>query len=383
MILNSKTLNLFEMKNKKIGTFFCLICIVFTELFSGCTKIEKGFISPYQQYAVSTFTVTRGRTSSSYSLINDGSSIPMHIKWTHIYDSTGKIVDHIFSKKYPVGTWTAAYDAKADITYAAIMAKRTITDMPPIVVNEFNGTITANEGTLNLPLGSYTMDLEVTNDAGTVQLKKIMQINIVDGQSVGISPDPGAFSLSLLNAGTAGGAGALGGANNGVMFNGNNNPFVVYSVTRFADTPNIFIVKVTDKNGVPFNPKAGEIAKRPNSGLNPNPPFLQNLQDYAPDTFNATDTSMNLKYPLVPFPINSLGNGYNMYYRIPTKYVQIDSTKAWSSNTPGNFYQGTSDPHYLGVYTNDKFDYAVRIPLRIYVPGSYELNIKILDATHR
>lgn len=370
-------------KNTIIYLAFVFCALIATEFFQGCTKVEKGFISPTQQYAVSSFTIVRGRNSSSYSLINDGSSIPMHIKWTHIYDENGNVVDDLFSKKYPVGTWTAAYDAKTDVTYGAIMAKRTVTELPPIVVNEFNGTISSNEGTLNIPVGNYTMDIEVTNVAGTVQLNKIMTLNIVDGESLAISPDPGAFSLSLLNAGTAGGAGALGGANNGVMFNGNNNPFIDYTVTRFADTPNILIIKVTDRFGTPFNPKAGEIAKRPNSGLNPDPPFLQNLQDYAPDTFSPNDTAMTLKYPLVPFPINSLGNGYNMYYRIPTRYVEIDSTSSWSANTPGNFYTGTSDPHYLGVYTNDKFDYAIRIPLRVYVPGSYFINIKVLDATHR
>ena len=372
------------MKKIKIISFLLVLCaIAITDIFSGCTKIEKGFISPYQQYAVNQFTVIRGRVSTSYSLINDGSSIPMHIKWTHIYDSTGKVVDDIFSKKYTVGVWTAAYNATTDQTYATIMAKRSTAEMEPIVVNENNGTITANEGTLNIPLGSYTMDLEVSNVAGSVPLKKIMQINIVDGDAIGISPDPGAFSLSLLNAGTAGGAGAAGGANNGVSFNGNNNPFADYSAIRFADTPNVVIVKITDRNGVVFNPKAGEIAKRPNSGLNPNPPFLQNLQDYAPDTFSPNDTAMTLKFPLVPFPIYSLGNGYNMYYRIPTQFLSIDSTSSWSANTPGNFYQGTADAHYLGVYTLDKFDYAVRIPLRIYVPGSYFINIRLLNVTHR
>ena len=347
-------------KNKIIFFLFVSGAVILTEFFSGCTKVEKGFISPYQQYAVNQFTVIRGRVNTSYSLINDGSSIPMHIKWTHIYDSTGKVVDEMFSKKYTVGIWTAAYDPKTDLDYASISAKRSTAEMEPIVVNEFNGTITSNEGTLNIPVGSYTMDLEVSNVAGTVPLKKIMQINVVDGDAVGITPDPGAFSLSLLVAGTSGGAGALGGSNNGVMFNGNNNPFVVYSVTRFADTPNVFIVKVTDKNGVVFNPKAGEIAKRPASGLNPNPPFLQNLEDYAPDTFQATDTSMNLKYPLVPFPIKSLGNGFNMYYRLPAQYISIDSTSSWSGNTTRKFLPGNvEDDHYLGVYTNDKFDYAI------------------------
>ena len=150
---------------KNINLLLLLIPLVFTELFSGCTKVEKGFISPFQQYAVNTFTITRGRVSSSYTLINDGSSIPMHIKWTHIYDSTGKIVDDIFSKKYPVAVWTAAYDPKTDVTFAGIMAKRTVENLTPIVVNEFNGAIQANSGTLNIPPGEYNMDLEVTNDA--------------------------------------------------------------------------------------------------------------------------------------------------------------------------------------------------------------------------
>ena len=381
MAQNNKIIQMKKYKNLNIAILVSAMAL--SEIFSGCTKIGNGFLSPYVTYSVTDFSVIRGRIATSYSIVTDGSSIPMHIKWTHIYDSTGKVVDDLFSKEYPVDVWTATYDPTTDVTFATITAKRKTENLPPLVVNENNGTIEANAGTLNLPLGSYKMDLQVTNSAGTESLQKIMQIDIVDGPSVGISPDPGAFSLSLLKAGTAGGAGALGGANNGVMFNGNNNPYVDYTVTRFADTPNVFIVKVTDRNGVVFDPKAGEIAKRPNSGLNPNPPFLQNLQDYAPDTFTATDTSMNLKYPLTPFPINSLGNGYNMYYRLPSKYVQIDSTTAWSNNAAGVLYKGTQDTHYLGVYTNDKFDFAVRIPLRIYVPGSYELNIRLLDVTHR
>lgn len=370
-------------KNRNIILAILLSGIVLTEFFSGCTKIEKGFLSPYVQYAVGQFTITRGRVATSYSLISDGSSIPMHIKWTHIYDSTGKIVDDIFAKEYPVPVWTAIYDPKVDITFAAITAKRAVKNLTPLVVNEANGTIEANSATIYIPVGSYTMDLEVSNSVGSEPLKKIMQINIADGLPVEISPETGAFSLSLLNAGTAGGGGSAGGTNNGVLFNGNNNPFVAYTVTRFADTPNIVIVKVADRNGVPFDPKAGEIAKRPNSGLNPDPPFLQNLQDYAPDTFSASDTAMSLQYPLVPFPLASLGNGYNMYYRLPSQYVHIDSTSKWTSNIAGNFYNGTSDSHYLGTYTDGKFDFAVRIPMRIQVPGSYEISIKLLNATHR
>jgi hypothetical protein len=360
--------------------FFTLLCCFALQ---GCTKYEKGFLSPYMQYAVSEFTIIRGRVAKSYSLVTDGSSIPMKVRWTHIYDSTGKIVDEMFSTKYEIPVWTAAYDALLDKTYEAISAKRGYEKMTPLVINESNGTIEANEATRFIPLGKYVMDLEVSNEAGTQELKKIMTITIKDGEDVEIAPTTGSFSNSLLVAGTAGGAGSAGGVNGGVFFNGANNPYAEYTLTRIADTPNVFIMKITDRNGVVFNPQKGEVAKRPNSGTNPNPPFLQNLEDYAPDTFTPTDTAMVLKYPLVPFPIASLGNGFNMYYRIPSKFVSIDSTKAWTTNTAGSFYQGKTDSHYLGEYTGGRFDYSIRIPMRIQVPGSYILTIKILNTTHK
>ncbi|ANH81618.1 hypothetical protein A8C56_12085 [Niabella ginsenosidivorans] len=368
------------MKNKII--LFVVSVSVLTIVLVGCTKIGSGFLSPYVQYA-SDFTVIRGRVSSSYTLVTDGSSLPMKIKLMHVYNENGDIVDDMFTRTYPVEVWSGMYDPKTDTNYAAIMAKRKTVELPPIVVNESSGVLEANAGTLNLPLGSYSVDLQVSNEAGSEIVQKIINITLVDGKPVEITPETGAFSASLLVAGTAGGAGAAGGSNNGTLFNGNNNPFVDYTITRFADTPNVFVLKVVDRNGVVFNPKKGELAKRPNSGLNPDPPFLQNLQDYAPDTFQALDTAMILKYPLVPFPLQSLGNGFNMYYRIPTKYVQIDSTSAWSSNAAGDLYKGTADTHYLGVYTSGKFDYAIRIPMRIFVPGSYRLVVRLLNATHQ
>lgn len=360
-------------KNKFISLLFVLGAIIITDIFSGCTKVEKGFISPTQQYAVSQFTIIRGRVSTSYSLINDGSSVPMHIKWTHIYDSDGKIVDDMFAKKYPVGIWTASYNPTTDKTYATIIAKRTTVQLEPIEVNEANGTITSNEATLNLPLGSYTMDLEVSNVAGTVQLKKIMQINIVDGITVESAPQQGAFANGHANAGTA---------SVKYDYNGSNNPFVMYDIKRYADTPNILTLQFVDKNGIPFNPKT-EVIKRPAAGLNPTPPFLQNLQDYAPDTYVATDADITIKYPIVPFPIISLGNGYNMYYHIKTSAVKIDSTSSWSGNGAGIYYKGVTDPHYLGQYAVDRFDYSIRVPMRIFVPGAYKFTVKLLNVTHR
>jgi hypothetical protein len=366
------------MKKKNIFNlnFYFLLFIIFCFALS-CTKVEKGYLSPTMAYSVSSFTVVKGRTASSYSLVSDGSTIPLKIKLLHVYDETGKNVDDLFNKTYPVSVWKAAYDPKTDNTYAKIMAKRTVVNMTPFTLNETSGTIQANPATVYLPLGSYTIDIQITNVVGTQVLKNIMTINLVDGKTIETSPETGSYSLGRLIANTASGA------PNGTLFNGSNNPFIVETITRVADTPNIIVYKIMDKNGVVFSPKNNEIMKRPNSGLNPNPPFLQNLQDYAPDTFVATDSTLFLKYPLVPFPIISLGNGFNMYYRLPTAFVHIDSTSSWSSNMAGNYYKGTSDSHFKGYFKDNKYDYSIRMPLRIQVPGSYKITLKLLNVTHK
>lgn len=361
---------------KRINYSLLLFSLLLTSfIFDGCTKIDKGFLSSTMTYSVNEFTVIRGRIKSSYSLVTDGSTTPVKVKMLHVYDVNGKIVDSLFTKNYPVSVWTAAYDNKTDLTYAAIMAKRKVVDMPPVTVNESNGAFEANPATVYLPLGRYTFDLEVTNVVGTQTLSKAMTLNLVDGKSIETTPETGAYAVYRMVKNT--------GTSLGALFNGNNNPYVVESITRFADTPNTVILKITDKNGMVFNPKLNEVMKRPNTGLNPTPPFLQNLQDYAPDTYIANDTAMIIKYPLVPFPIATLGNGFNMYYVIPTQYVQIDSTTTWSSNTPGIYYTGTTDSHFKGYYKNDLYDYAYRIPLRVQVPGAYFIKLKLLATTHR
>ena len=362
----------------KLKIYFLLFIIA--SFMMKCTKVEKGYLSPTMAYSVSSFTAIVGRTTYSYTLVPDGSSVPIKCKILHFYDATGKVVDDIFTKTYPVTIWTAAYNSVTDVTYAAIMAKRKVVQMAPININENSGQIETNPATIYLPLGSYTIDVQVTNIIGTQVLKNIMTINLVTGNNIDTAPVTGSYSVARLIANTAGGP-----ANSSSFgsFNGANNPFVVETITRVADTPNIISFKLIDKNGIVFNPKKSEVMKRPNSGLNPNPPFLQNLQDYAPDTFVATDSLLTLKYPLVPFPIVSLGNGFNMYYRLPTAYVHIDSTSSWTSNTAGNYYKGTTDTHFKGYFKDNLYDYSLRIPLRINVPGSYKITLKFLNTTHR
>jgi len=48
-----------------------------------------------------------------------------------------------------------------------------------------------------------------------------------------------------------------------------------------------------------------------------------------------------------------------MYYRIPTQYVRIDN------------------------YPDDTYSCNVRFALRIWVPGSYNITVKVPNVTHR
>lgn len=367
---------------KKITVLILLLIIIVSGIFTSCTKYGQGFLSPFVSYGVQNFTFIRGRIATSYALTTDGSSTPINASFVHVYDSaTGKIMDDVFLKKSLVTIWTSAFDPKTDLTYAQILAKRGVDSLAPIEINQTSGAITSTPASINVPVGSYYVDINVSNQVGSQVLKNIMKLTVKDGAPLETTETyagglAGAFSAA---AGPAGGS-----AFPIVFFNGNYNPFVNYTVTRFADTPNTVIVKFTDKDGAVFNPKTGEVAKRPNSGLNPVPPFLQNLQDYAPDSYVATDTAISIKYAITPFPYASLGNGYNMYYTIATKAMTMDSTKTWTLNpAPGVYYKGSTDPTYLGKYNADRYDYAIRVPMRVFSYGAYQINVKILNTTHR
>lgn len=367
---------------KKTSVLIILISIAVSGLVTSCTKYEKGFISPFITYGVQNFTFIRGRISSSYALTTDGSSTPLNASLLHVYDSaSGKLMDDVFFKKYAVTIWTSAFDPKTDLTYAQILAKRGTDSLAPIEINKTSGAISSTTASSNIQPGVYLVDLQVSNLVGTEILPKVMKLTVRDGAPLETTET---YSGGLAGAFSAAAGPAGGSAFPIAFYNGNYNPFVDFTVTRLADTPNTVILKFTDRNGVPFSPKTGEVAKRPNSGLNPNPPFLQNLQDYAPDSFIATDTAMSIKFAITPFPYASLGNGYNMYYTIATKSVVIDSSKTWNQTAaPGVFYKGTSDPTYLGTYVPGRYDYAIRVPMRVFYYGAYQINIKLLNTTHR
>jgi len=317
-----------------------IICLVTSY---ACKKTGTGFLSPYIHYEQSPIIIPKGRAFLSAGLNGDGTSQPFSVRVIHFYDkATGNIVDDLFSKTYPVSVWTALYDPKTDTTLQLINAKLKTINAAPISINPSSGQISGNYGALKLPAGEYQFDLEIKNETGTKIYPKIGDFLLRDTTTFESVPTIGSTSETRIVV-------------------GNESKSVVgkpplLTVTRIADTPNMITVKYMDKNGVFFNPKKGEIISRPAAGLNPVPPYLQSLQQYT-KSYYYTDDAMVFKFPFTPFPLSSLGNGFNIYQRIPTQFVHND---------------GLPD----GMYSLN-----LRFPIRIYVPGSYLVVEQTIDAT--
>jgi hypothetical protein len=331
--------------NMKRKSFFYItsLLICFAAIYA-CKKTAVGFLSPYIHYEQSPILIPKGRAFLSAGLNGDGTSQPISVRVLHYYDkATGKVLDTLFNKTFPVQIWTGLYNSKTDTTLQLINAKLKTVNTTPISVNPASGQIVANYGALKLPAGEYQFDLEIKNETGTKVYPKIGDFILKDTTTYDAVPALGTQYDKLFQVG-----------NEGVSKLAKT---PTLTITRVADTPNIVTVQFLDKNGVFFDPKKGEVQRRPNTGLNPNPAFLQTLQDYS-IAYSATDNAMIFKFPFTPFPLNSLGNGYNIYYRIPSNYAHIDGEPdgKWSMNP--------------------------RFPIRIYVPGSYVVTMQFPDVTH-
>lgn len=309
-----------------------------------CTKYQKGFLSPNIQYLESSYTISKGRVFTSDALNPDGSSLPLTVTLLHVYDSAGDVMDSIFFKKYPVTTWTGAYNATTDTTLAEIEAKQQVQQLNPITLNTGSGVITGNFATIFLPAGTYWFDEKVSNVVGAEVFHKFVSVTLIDAPPYESVPDLGTTYDKLFKVGNES-VTALAAT-------------PITTISYLADSPNLIIFKMVDKNGVPFDPKTGEIAKRPNSGLNPNPPYLECFENYT-NAYTYTDTAMLFNYALTPFPFISLGNGFNLYYRIPTQYFSVAGYPdgEWSANP--------------------------RLPFQLWIPGVYSITMQFPDLTHK
>ncbi len=308
-----------------------------------CKKVPDGFLSSYVRYEEFPIEIPQGRAFVSSALNPDGSAKPLNIRLLAVYDQeTGQEVTDIFLKKFEIPVWTGLYDPKADTTLEMIDKKRKDSLVYPISINPNSGQVEANYATINLPTGSYEFDLEVTNSAGSKRYPKIGQFNLNEAPYFEI---PAIRSTQAMKVGEETTVKPL--------------PAGRIEVERIGEDENRIIVSIVDEKGNAFNPKAGEVGRRPLGGTAVG--WLQTMQDYSL-SFEAHDDRMEFTYGVVPFPLNSLGNGFNYYYRIPTQYVKFNDDLQLPDNQ-----------HSLNV----------RFAFRAFLPGTYRVKVIVEGATRK
>lgn len=301
-----------------------------------CKKLPEGNLSDIVRYEILPIEIKRGRVDVSTAINPAGSSKPTEYKLLKIYEKeTGKDVTDIFEKPYPIRIWTKMHDPRIDKSIEQIDAKMKDTLMGALKINKFSGAIEFNKHTLKIPKGNYMFDLEIKNSNGTRTYPKIGEFKIMDAPFYEI---PAVRSTTAMKVGDET-------VTKSISNNANH-----IKVTALDTIGNKITVRFLDKNGIPFNPKAGEIERRPNSGTGGG--YLQTMTDYAMKT-TLFDDRIEFTYGVISFPLYSLGNGYNYYYRIPAKYVKYDDGLGLPYNTYSCNPRFSFRTFYKGNYTID------------------------------
>jgi len=324
---------------KKIFLFLAATVLVFA-----CSKIIPGFLSPTLGYTDKTIVCKRGLTFVQSQKINfDGSTSPIKFKLLEIRDPNGGKAPAEFFQTYDVTQFKAGmvFDPKLDTTVELLNKKRETTKTTPFLFNESTGQFTFNQASGHLPLGSFAFDLSAVNVHGSRTLDSAGVIKI---------SDPTADDLFTLNGTATSGFSDATGVATGAKV-----PLV--TCTKVSTDGARIILKYVDKNGTPWNPKAGEIIIRGGR------PSFTDYTRFHPIEF--TDTAMICDFEVAPFPLAHFvdGTGYDwgflMYYRIPSQFVSIDGF-------PPTGY--SANPY---------------VTFQVKLEGTYIVQVKLSDAVHR
>lgn len=312
-----------------------LVAVAFAGLlaFIACKKVPVGYISDQIRYVSDTIRVPKGTNYSTDArgFEVDGSSYPISVKLLEVRDAaTGKPVS-FFTDKHDVYIFTALFDPNSDTTVALLDKKRKKESLPPVQMVEKSGQLMFNTGTMDIPNGNYTFDIQLNNGSGQKIFKDISTIQIQDIPFK--IESSGGTAWFQDNTTTSGDIGV---------------PTITFK--KLSNDGFQVRLKITDKQGTPFNPKKGELIKRGDR------PTFETYAKFHPVQY--TDTTMVCDFELTPFPMLEYpGYGYLMYYRIPSNFVTVD---AGVTPTPASIYS-----------VNPRF------AIRVLQAGTYEVTVKV------
>lgn len=310
--------------------------------FFSCKKIENGFLSDTLRYTTPDLYCQRGLALvQSAKIYADGSTPPFTFELLNLRDSAGGKLTDAFTTKYDIKVFKEgqSFNVNTDTTVALLDAKKETISKYPMEFNQTSGQLSFNKASLKLPLGIYNFDIKATNRTGTKTYPSMGRIHVVDPSEEDM------FNVEDN-------------VNNAFDLAGNvtavKNPVIKF--TRVSADGARIILKITDKNGVPFNPKAGEIIKRGDR------PTFESYARFNPIQY--TDTAMICDFEVAPFPLAkyvdaSTDWGHLIYYRIPEKNIVFDGMTA-------------------GQYSaNLRFAYVIKLE------GTYIIEFRLPDATRK
>jgi hypothetical protein len=282
-------------------TQYAGICLSIA-FFTGCQKVDKGFLSDNMYYLENPLTTSKGSITVSSSLVGDGSTSPLQVALLKVVDEHGNDVDSIMTKTDSILGFSGSV-TYLDSTLDLLNKKLQTTAAKPLSINPIGGRIQLTPATQFVPAGTYSIDVKVTNIRGTRTLPNACNI-VINGSS---SPDTvyGGTYAGTFDPST------------GTFLLGLANPNI--SVTYSETATSKIVYKFVDKNGKLYDAKTWGIGTRKNRWN------MKQFDPFYPEVL--TDTSVEYQIPTVPnqFPVfvNPGINGiiprgnYGVFYAMP------------------------------------------------------------------
>jgi hypothetical protein len=283
---------------------YLLIPVAIVLAVYSCKKDEIGFLSDKLLYRSNPLNAIKGRVSTSAPLEADGSTQPLNVKLLDVRDNTGK-TSTVLTTEYEIAIYKAEVRS-TDTTLEQLNAKLGTGMYKPFNVNSVGGRMEVTPASVYADTGTYEFDIEVSNVNGSKVFNKIGRVRIMPA-------DPDTVVRRALTTSVA-----------GQELNFTNLPASSITVTTERITgPNKIVIKIVDKNNVPFNPNNGEVVRRNSLPTNLRYHFAQ-FSPYYPE--EKTDTALVYQYPeKVPtFPLFTLNNAYTASYRIPSTFNDLN-----------------------------------------------------------
>jgi hypothetical protein len=316
---------------KSIITGLLLLLVVMA-----CKKVEHGFLSNQIRYRDSPIQIQRGIVTQTRPVDNDGSSAPVTYELLDIRDAVTKKHADLFYTNFDRYIFISQFDVNVDTTIELLNTHRQLIKAPAVEFNQFTGAFTFYGTTANVPVGDYEFDVRASNENGTKEYKNVGTFTLFEGPVAEQSAGGGAwFKDGSTTSGDIG------------------EPEV--KIKKLSTEGTLIILKIVDKNGTPFNPRNNEIIKRGDRNS------FDTFARFHPLVL--TDSTMTCNFEVTPFPLvaGPPGQGYTIYYRIPGTFARLDP--------------GLTPTPDRGYSVNPRFTF------RIYQEGTYEVTVRIKNAT--